>query len=149
MSINQPKNIVPKINIKDIGKQCSALKESIVFSFEHLTENDEYNFNYFKKNNAELLKVYNSFMQVLSRLSRQSWNDLNMSSHRKGGDEMLRVDMMESRFVNSLKHVSMDEKLHVIRFGNYRLFLKRGTKCRRVAQVLAFEFKLGSAYNHG
>ena len=106
MSIKKPRLKEPKINLKNIGKQCSANSESIVFSFAFMTDNKLFNFHFFDKRKSEMFNAYNSFMKKLADLSQKNWNDLNTCSHKKGGDETLPVDIMNDSFVKSLKHVS-------------------------------------------
>ena len=80
-----------------------------------------------------------------------TWDDVFYQSKLHGGLELMNADNLNEHFFRSLKHITLDEKVYVCRFNSdkCRLFLRRGEQCKRVAQILACEFKLGTAYDHG
>lgn len=143
----------PKINVKITERKekvCEANKQTIVFSFEYLTEIEDFNFHYYDKDSREGIKVFNELTQKLSLLSQKTWEELNNTGKRNGGEEKMTVGEFKTRFANSLKHVTKDETVYIVRFNkDKRLFFRRGRHCKRVAQILACEFKLGLAYDHG
>ena len=135
---------VSKRNAEAI-KRCKAAEETVLFSFTYFTDNKEFNFS--KINKPELI---GRFFERLKRISQMTWDKFSALDHRKGGYEPVPVKQLKPKFFASLKHVTPDEKIFVTRFGgrDYRLFFKRGSKCGRVAHVLACEFDLGTAYDH-
>lgn len=138
-----------KISKSDV-KICSANKQTIVFSFEYFTEVNEFNFHYFDKQGTEGFRVYNSFIDKLTTISQKTWEDMNNTCKRNGGTEKMTIGEFRDKFANALKHVTKEESVYVVRFyhDNFRLFFRRGKKCGRVAQLLACEFEIGTAYKH-
>lgn len=141
----------PKINLKLSpieNKICMFNKQTIVFSFEYFTDEKDFNFHYYDKNSGEGVRTFNSLLQKLSALSKMTWEELNNRGRRNGGEEKMMVGQFKTHFSNSLKHVTADESVYIVRFNDKRLFFRRGRQCPRVAQVLACEFNLGMAYDH-
>ena len=147
MSIHKPKE-VPKFSISATQAYCTAAKQKIVFSFEYMTDSEEFSFS---KKSIKDKDSFFAFIRKIKQLSALTWDDVLYQSKWSGGFELMRVDNLNEHFFSSLKHTTLDEKLYVCRFNSNkcRLFLRRGEKCKRVAQILACEFKLGTAYNHG
>lgn len=140
--------VLPKVSEKK-EPICPSNKQSIVFSFEFLTDEKDFNFHYFDKNGGEGVKTFNEFLQKLTMLSQMTWEDLNNTGKRNGGEEKMTVGEFKTHFSQSLKHVTKDESVYIVRFNrDKRMFFRRGRQCRRVAQILACEFKLGMAYDH-
>lgn len=80
----------PKINIKitEIKENvCEANRQTIVFSFEYLTEVEDFNFHYYDKDSREGIKVFNELAHKLSLLSQKTWEELNNAGKRNGGEE--------------------------------------------------------------
>lgn len=126
-------------------KKCKAHAETVLFSFTYFTENKEFNFA--KINKAEIISGFFDRLKIISQLT---WDEFFSADHRKTGYEAILVKQLNPRFASSLKHITPDEKVFITRFcgSKYRMFFRRGSKCDRVAQILACEFNLGTAYQH-
>lgn len=132
-------------------KECSAKKETIVFSYAHICKDDKHNFNCFKskKQNSKMAETISALNAKLSEMSNLTWEMLN-ATPRKSGLEYMPVGEMDTTFINSLDcSLTKDDKLISVRFDaqKYRLILKRGTKCGRVAQILGIDLNL-DLYKH-
>lgn len=133
-------------------ERCSAEKETIVFSFRHMTTCDDYNFHGFnkQKKNAETSNAIATFIDKLSEMSNMTWDEFLLKGKKFGGPEMICSSQMKLKFIHGIDiKISGDEKLIVVRFNSQcsRFILKRGTKCGRVAHVLGIDYNL-SLYKH-
>lgn len=142
-----------KISKKSIAQRekCSAEEMTIVFSFRHLTSCKDYNFYYFdkRKKNSEIANAIVSLTEKLTVISKKTWDDF-YAQPKNSGYELLKVDNIKSSLISGLDIIlTKDEKILSIRFNgqNSRLLMKRGTKCPRVAHVLAIDYDL-TAYKH-
>lgn len=145
---NQSKAFIPE---KAKIKSCSATRETIVFSYSHVCSSDEYNFNCFKskKKTALMAESVAALHNKFSEMSKMTWDDF-FSKPRKSGMEYIPVSEFKSTFINSINYkLTDDDKLIVVRFcaQDYRVILKRGSKCGRVAQVLGIDLDL-DLYEH-
>lgn len=147
MSIKRKKE-EPKFSISATQGYCKAIKQKIVFSFEYMTDNEDFCFS--KKTEKDKTSFF-AFIRKIQQLSALTWDDAIYRSKWNGGFELMHLDNLKKHFFNSLKHVTPDEKLYICRFNSdkCRIFIRRGEHCKRVAQILACEFNLGTAYNHG
>lgn len=130
---------------------CKAERETITFSFQYFTENKRFNFEVLS-NQSDRLSAINAFFKELTRLSNVTWQNLN-DVPKKTGSESMPISQMSEAFIQEMlsKNITPDKNLYIVRFGGkkYRMFLRRGSKCSRVAHVLAVELRLGDIYDHG
>lgn len=145
----QPDYTVSKTKIA--AKECSAKELTLLFSFRHLTSDDNHNFKCFEKSkkNSEMAKAIVSFIEKVKALSQSTWDMLN-SAPKKGAIEYIPVPQFDKTFINSLGiNLTKDDKLIVVRFNgqNSRFIMKRGTKCNRVAHILGIDYKM-DLYKH-
>lgn len=153
MGIKQKKNQL-KISQKVVSarEKCSADKETIVFSFRHMTTCDDYNFYCFDKHkkNSETSNAIATLTDKLSELSEMTWDEFFSKGRRNGGPDPIFVSQMDSKFINKINiPLSGDERLIAVRFNSQksRFILKRGTKCGRVAHILGIDYNL-TLYKH-
>lgn len=150
LKIKQDKRL-PVVSIEEIKKECRVNKKTIAFSFTKICREDNYNFKCFqdKKNQSNAPKIIEQFFEKLRLLSSMTWEELS-NKDKKSGYEYLNISAFEKSFINGLPYkVTKDEDIIVVRFNSQkcRLFLKRGTKCNRVAFVIGIDCKL-QAYKH-
>lgn len=153
MGIKQ-KKVCQQISKKRVltHEKCLAEKETIVFSFHHITSCSDYNFYCFdkQKKNSQTANAIASFTDKLSELSKMTWEEFFSKGRRNGGPDPIPASQFEKRFIQHINvPISDDEKLISVRFNsqNSRLILKRGTKCGRVAHVLGIDYNL-TLYKH-
>lgn len=132
------------------GKTPLLLKEqgssNISFSFEYLTSNNEFNFNYFK-DSSDKLEAYGSFIEKLIELSGITWKKI-LLSRKNVGIETIPYHEIKFSGNNTENILSSDSKIFVIRFNKqkYRLlgFKKNSSSA---FQIIGFDFNY-SAYHH-
>lgn len=132
-------------------ESCTAQAMTVVFSFHHLSEKDDYNFRYFdkRKKNSETSNAIVQFIDKISEISQMTWDELYRKP-KNSGFEYLDVDLFDKTFINSLNiSIAKDDKLMSVRFNSpkSRFIMKRGTKCSRVAHILGIDYNL-SLYSH-
>ncbi len=130
---------------------CRAKEDTIVFSFQHITRCEDYNFKCFdkQKKNSQTANAIEEFIDKLSLLSKMTWDEF-WKKCKKSGMEQMPCDRMEQRFINGIDiPLSADEKLISVRFNsqNSRIIMRRGTKCPRVAHILGIDYDL-KLYKH-
>ncbi|MGN1077755.1 MAG: hypothetical protein ACI4ST_04505 [Candidatus Gallimonas sp.] len=152
MGIREPKKklTVSKRKTEEI-ERCSAVEDTIVFSFRHITTCEEYNFRYFdkRKKNSEVSRAIASFTEKLSEMSKMRWDDM-IGKSKKSGVEYLPVSSLDESFLSHLDiKIGKDEKLPVVRFNaqKSRIVFRRGTKCERVVHILGIDYDL-KLYKH-
>ena len=140
------------------SKKESVSKESIPikgvsFNFRYLTDNKNYNFDYFGK--KELRKCSEAYSQLYSKLKVLSEND--MRCWKQAGKvsvyELIPFNEFSEQFQSILSNVDIvgkDSKIAVFRFGqnDYRIIAKEGINQRDILYIIGFDFDY-SAYNHG
>ncbi len=137
-------------DICDTNKLSKNIKyenkdECPVFAFQYVTTNKDYNINYFKKRVRDKCKAYSSMFHQIDIMEKTSWKELFNAGKNKGIES---IDISQVKFrPNSLKKVSKDQKVLVVRFNRekYRMI---GIKEKNVFQVIGFDFNY-NAYNHG
>lgn len=144
------KNTLSKQSIER-RESCSASAMTVVFSFHHLSEKEDYNFRYFEKKakKAETGNAIVQFIEKIAEFSKMTWEQLYQLP-KKSGIEYLDAALFEESFINSLNiPVAKDDKLIVVRFNgqNSRFIMKRGTKCARVAHILGIDYDM-KLYSH-
>lgn len=134
----------PKIH-KDRISECRATRQTITFSFEYASDDKTFGI---KKGKDK--RKYCDLMSKLKIFSAKTWNEV-IAQPRAVGVECISIGIMSERAQNALlkcKDIDIGEKVYIARIGDARLLMRRGTKCQRVAQILAIEWTLGDAYNH-
>ncbi len=128
-------------------------KQTIVFSYKHFLENDKkYSMKYFAKVNNDAVTAMNELTNKLKEMSMQTPDEF-YKRNKRTGFEYIPLTIIERNLQNSLINkvgMTRDEKVLSVRFNHEqcRLILRRGTKCRRVFHVLAYDFGM-QAYDHG
>lgn len=143
------KNEIEKISSQPWTKKSNCPREmKIVLSFKYLTDEKEYNYQQLTQS-SQYKKFTNAFFTKLKTLSNLTWNTMNSSCHRNNGIEYLPKEQIDSKiFSNYGKYINDDYKIAIIRFGDEgRIFLKRGSECNRIANVLGFDINM-KAYKH-
>lgn len=134
------------VSRKEIDKNqqiCRSKKNTIVFSFKNLTTNK----NYCGKFQQEQVAV--DFFNKLRVISELTWEQFHQQG-RKSGYELLSWGQIDCKVKKGTSlPITDDEKIYIIRFNsqNARMLVKRGTKCQRVANVIAIDTEL-LAYRH-
>ena len=145
----QAANKVSKTKIEQ--KQCTAKEFTLLFSFKHISNKDDYNFRFFEKNkkNSEIVNAIIAFTEKIRVLSNDTWEVLN-NLKRESGIEYIPVSEFKEYFINSLNiPLTDDDKLISVRFNgqNIRFIMRRGTKCSRVAHILGIDYDM-KLYKH-
>jgi hypothetical protein len=117
-----------------------------VFCFRYLTNNKNYNFNYFNTDN-ERNEVYRYLYEKIITMSNSSWREF-FSKPKISGLET--IEYKDFNFNVNKINLSKDDKLISIRFANqkYRIIGQKSELNDCVFHVLGFDFD-HSAYNHG
>ncbi|MCI8728403.1 MAG: hypothetical protein HFK07_01095 [Clostridia bacterium] len=141
-----------QLSKKRVETPCTG-EQTIIFSYKYFLENDKkYSMKYFAKVNNEAVTAINELTNKLKEMSVQTPDEF-YKRNKKTGFEYIPLTIIEQNLQNSLiKKVGMtrDEKVLSVRFNHEqcRVILKRGTKCRRVFHILAYDFGM-QAYHHG
>lgn len=144
-----------KIN-KDqrFAKSCEVPDTTIFFSFQYITSDKDYNFEYLKNSRSGSEKeIYASLLSSLESYSKRTWRDLKLIGKRQsGGYETIPYGDMKPSIANKLpadKNISQDTKLFVFRFGHdYRIIGYKSNRCRAAMHILGVDFDY-SLYDHG
>lgn len=152
--------IKPQISTEKFSKKEASgyankcqFPQTNVFSLKNIVQSKTFSFEYFDKAKSDLQDAIIQCFNKLQEMSKCSLQELYNKGKQNGGIEPLAFSEFTEQFRNAVRKVetiSDDEKLYVIRFNSqkYRMILRRGSKCRRVLNILGFEFKLGTAYRH-
>ena len=133
-----------------LTKQAPSRQLIFSFSLEHLTENANYNFRYFKRDRLrDELNARQGLDKLLTFLSRSTWKAIWQKRRDEfGGTEGIKACFMQFRPSNY--DITDDEKILSFRFGDkmeYRLLgLLKPTEATFYIIGLDFDY---SAYNHG
>lgn len=143
----QPGPVLEKI--KKPSKDCTIQNEALYFNFRYLTSNKKHNFEALK-NNADLqAKAYKKLTDQFVSWSQSSWKELSNKGKRNGGFEMMCVSDMKGSITDKVQEkIAADTKLHVFRFGDYRLVGLKGRRCAAVLHIVGFDWDF-SLYDHG
>lgn len=134
-----------KISSNFVNEKCS---QNPSFSFEHLTLNGGFNFEYFGKDSRARLEAKSAVYDRLQDISSQSWLYWG-GINKRHGYETIKAD--EMNFNPSNYEFSNDEKVFVFRLsylGNdCRIIGVKKSPCSTY-YVIGFDFN-HNAYNHG
>ncbi len=132
-----------------VESYCRASQPTIVFSFKKMVENEQYNFAYFNKYQSELETLL-QLQKKMKEISQQTFDQI-IGMRKKSGCELLKIsDLKDKALQNAIKDkITLEQRLYIVRFNSQkcRMIGYRGTKCGRVFNVLALDFKL-TAYKH-
>jgi hypothetical protein len=140
--------------IKKQGSQKSVMSAFIAreefpaFSFQHLTTNKGYNFDYFSSANDAKDASY-SLISKLIESSRHRITEL-LSWDKKRGFETIPYSRIRRKLSFNELEISDDSKLHVLRFGGqeYRAICFKQPNALGVFHIVMLDFS-HSAYDHG
>lgn len=139
------------------GKSTSSLKmsadqavlkppEKPLLSFEHLTTNSNYNFDYFKKEKHNMMIAKNILLDRIIEISQNTWLHWQSLNKYQGGMESFDVKGLNIKPHDYI--FSEDEKVIVFRAtSNYRIIGFRDSTSPTY-YIIGFDFDY-SAYNHG
>lgn len=136
---------VSKVSADNTSKKCSSNPS---FSFEHLTSNTKYNFEFFGKDKNLKISAKAAVCDRLQEISQQTW--IFWNSQRKAvGIETLKAD--DLYFKPCGYDFSDDEKVIVFRFSflrnDCRIIGIKKSPCS-VYYIIGFDFN-HNAYDHG
>ncbi len=140
---------VPKYSTSS-QSSCGISSPRIIVSFAHVTENKDYNFNYFKNNRArDNLDARKELDKLLASMTSKTWREAGeLRKTDLGGYEIIPFDQFKSI---QIKHMSVakDTPIYIFRFNSqqYRLCGIKEKKCN-VLHIIAYDFD-HSLYNHG
>lgn len=148
MSHKLKKNDPPKLQASNsVKKECLAPDESVYFNFRYLTKDKRYNLEYLNSGDSRL--AAKQLLKKIVALSQSSWADLLSKGKRTGGFNTIPIANFHANITDQMRrdNLSDDTKLHVFRFGNYRLVGLKGERCKAVIHVLGFDWDF-SLYKH-
>lgn len=135
--------------IDEPSKYCFNSLARIAVSFNYLTSDKNYKFDYFGTNLRKELDARKSLDELLKVINKSTWLDLQgLAKTTLGGFEKINYDSIKkSIFKNS--DLTPDSVVYSFRFSsqNYRLIAFKYDKCTTL-YVLGFDFDY-SVYNHG
>lgn len=129
----------------------SESRSKYCFDFLYLTNNNSYNFDFFKKDATNKLKAYCLFIQKLKELSSESIELIQQKCKADGLETIPYKSFKESfkGILDTSKIVTKDSKLIVFRFNKvYRIICKNDMHTSNLLHILGFDFDF-AAYNHG
>lgn len=140
----------PHIKNQEHHSECNVSRDSVYFSFCYITDKRKFNLSYFDSQNSNASK---KLIKTIETISQFTWTDLGKKGRKNGGFEMLPLSSLNAditdRLEESLKeNTSSDTKLHVFRFGDYRLVGLKTGHCRATLHILGFDWDF-SLYDHG
>lgn len=137
----------PKIQVKLPLKTENEKLSNLAYSFEYLTTNKKFNFDYFKSDIRGKVNAYDEFFKFLRDISKET--RLSVSNRRKEdylGYEELSYGSLN--FIAKADILSKGDNVFVFRFckSNYRVigFFKNKVP---IFYIIGFDFSY-SAYNH-
>lgn len=141
----------PKISPSRLTEEtCKNTDSRLVLTFSHVTTNDSYNFNFFRKSLREELKARHELDSLIHNISDCSWKKLiQRQKYNLGGFETLSWYQFKKISIQG-KTMTPDSDVYVFRFngGNYRMCGIKDDSCRHVLHVICYDFD-HSLYNHG
>ena len=138
----------PKISNEKITGSLQAESRKIAFSFQHVTTNNRYNWNFFKKRIRDELQAHNDLLERLKELSNETWLSL-FEKPKKSGAETLPRTMLKFDPDRSIYEERVNEDQFIsIRFASqqYRLLGMR-KKNSSTFFIIGYDFDF-SAYDH-
>lgn len=142
----------PQFNPQDAErKSVSHDKNNIAFSFNCITTNKRYNFEYFKKDRHNKWKTLSQLYDKILILSGKTWREILDSSKKNllGFEclpyERIRFNTPEEKYLN----LSKDTNIYIFQFGSgdFRLLGAKRDGCP-ILHIIGFDFDF-SAYDHG
>ncbi|MCI5892104.1 MAG: hypothetical protein MRZ66_01690 [Clostridiales bacterium] len=132
-------------------KVLSHGEHCISFSFNCITNNKKYNFEYFKNSKYEYNKMAASLLEKLMLLSQYKWEQLIHSGRKNqlGFEDMQYGEIGFNTPREDFLSLSKDSKVYVFRFNNnkMRMISAKRDKCP-IIHIIGFDFDF-SAYDHG
>lgn len=129
-------------NLKTFENNNETDNRRLSVSFEIITTNSKFNFNYFSsKMIREKAKAYDELHRLLAEISNSYFKKLINKIKNKG------LEKLEDINFKPCKQLYNDENIYVMRFNQqkYRLiFILRDN----IVYIIGFDFNY-SAYNHG
>ncbi|WP_288866768.1 hypothetical protein [uncultured Sneathia sp.] len=129
-------------NLKTFENNNETDNRRLSVSFEIITTNSKFNFNYFSsKMIREKAKAYDELHRLLAEISNSYFKKLMNKIKNKG------LEKLEDINFKPCKQLYNDENIYVMRFNQqkYRLiFILRDN----IVYIIGFDFNY-SAYNHG
>lgn len=138
-----------------INPACFVPESTIFLSFQYITKDKRYNFDYIYKQGGNALKIIKPLFECIEAISDSTWKDLRLRGKRAvGGFETLEYYNFKDVIANKLpsdKNISSDTKLYTFRFGSedkYRMIGFKSRRCKAAMHIIGFDFD-HSLYNHG
>lgn len=134
---------ISKKEVERNQRICKSVNDTIVFSFKYLTTSKKY------KGFLKDEQISSDFFSKLQLISSLTWEQFHLLK-RQSGYELMTCGEVDAKIVNGVNlRMTADEKIYVVRFNSQksRIFIKRGSKCPRIANILAIDTEL-SAYKH-
>ncbi|WP_277287543.1 hypothetical protein [Sneathia sanguinegens] len=129
-------------NLKTFENNNETDNRRLSVSFEIITTNSKFNFNYFSsKMIRDKAKAYDELHRLLAEISNSYFKKLMNKIKNKG------LEKLEDINFKPCKQLYNDENIYVMRFNQqkYRLiFILRDN----IVYIIGFDFNY-SAYNHG
>lgn len=134
---------INRLNI--LEKRGGACEQHPAFSYQHLTTNKEYNFEYFKDKN-ERMRAQSAAIKRLEEISENEWKYWNTQSKNVGLES---IEYSGIYIIPKGIVLSPDPKIYVFRFCSqeYRILGFRKESCP-ILFIIGYDFA-HNAYNHG
>jgi uncharacterized protein YuzE len=126
------------------GANCEQFP---AFSFQHMTTNQKYNFDYFsKKMSHDEQKAKSALINKLIEISSNTWLDISGQGKKMGFET---IPQSEINFSPENYTMSKDSKYFIFQFNNHnmRIIGIKKDSCP-IYYIIGFDFNF-SAYNHG
>lgn len=138
----------PEIHAKiDSNKRGFDCEQYPVFSFQHLTTNNHYNFEYFSSHDKKSMELAKSELyNKLEEISKTSWKDWIIQNKKLGAEKLT---FSRIHFSGQGIKLAPDEPMYIFRFDHQskRIIGFRKDKCP-IYYIIGYDFD-HSAYNHG
>lgn len=139
-----------KHNSKPVQKNSSAELGDVLnypsFSFEFLTSQSEFNFDYFKSDHESANEAKAALIDKMILLAQEDWKDLEHLTKRTGFEL---INHSEIKIKNDHIPFELPEKYIIFRFDKQKFrLIGFKLKSNPVFYILGFDFNY-SAYNHG
>ena len=139
---------VPKYSTPS-QSSCGISSPKIIVSFAHVTENKDYNFNYFKKRVRDNLDAREELDKLLEFMTSETWREAGeLRKTDLGAYETIPFDQLKSIQIKQMS-VAKDTPIYIFRFNSqqYRLCGIKEKRCN-VLHIIAYDFD-HSLYDHG
>lgn len=138
-----------KLKKQDVVEVCFNKSMHLGFSLEKLTDNSDYNFDYFKDRARDELFARKELDKLLCEISSNSWIELGRRNKKQfGGYEKIPYDECAAGIFKKTD-ITPDVNVWSFRFGagEYRMLAYKLQGCN-ILCILGFDFH-HNAYNHG